>query len=82
MTLLKKLQEAVEPPTVSPEVRAAMRALEPYYKAIRSALGREFADAFEDKAVAAWGLEVDEAFALGYRTGGQLMLEALSRYSS
>ena len=81
-SLLKEIQEATKSPEASPEERAANSELAPYYDAIERALGLAFVNEFYQKNAQACGVEIDQAFARGFRLGGQLMLEMLSRYSS
>ena len=81
--LLKRLQTALEEETPpSPEYEAASRALSPYCEAIKEALGFQFADELCDRYTELWQAEAEESFARGFRAGGQLALEMLSRYSS
>ena len=81
--LLKMLQNALEEETPpSPEYEAASRALSPYYEAIKETLGLKFVDGLCDRYTELWQAEAEESFARGFRAGGQLALEMLSRYSS
>ena len=81
-SLIKEIQEATRPIAPSPEMGEKTKKLDPYYEKIKSAFGRSFVDDFCDLDAETWRLEIDEAFSRGFRTGAQLMLEVLSRYSS
>lgn len=81
--LLKLLQTTLEEEAqLSQEYQAASRALSPYYDAVKEALGFQFMDELCDRCTELRQVEVEESFARGFRAGGQLALEMLSRYSS
>ena len=82
MKILKQIQAATEPETPSAAYRAKADELTPYYRAVEAALSQGFMDDFCGKQSELARVEADEAFARGFRTGGQLMLAVLSRYSS
>ena len=81
--LLKLLQTTLEEEAqLSQKYQAASRALSPYYETVKETLGLQFADELYDRYAQLWELEIEESFARGFRAGGQLALEMLSRYSS
>lgn len=80
--MLKILRDALDEAAPSSEYEAASRALSPYYEAIKETLGLKFVDGLCDRYAELWEVELEESFARGFRAGGQLALEMLSRYSS
>ena len=81
--LLKMLQTTLEEEApLSREYRAASQALSPYYEAVRETMGLKFADELYERCTELRQVEAAESFTRGFRAGGQLALEMLSRYSS
>ena len=82
MALIQELQVFLMEGKISDAERKAKKALSPYFDRMEKQFGMAFVDEFFDRDIQAWEASVDDAFVQGFRAGGQLMLEALSKYSS
>ena len=73
--LLENLRSLTAPDQMGPEQRAAAAELEPCYERMKAAFGLDFANDVWEKQTRVNEFELAEAFARGFRLGGQLALE-------
>lgn len=72
------LDEMTDPTRMSPEVRAATKACDPYWDKVQEAFSPNFMDEMHHAVSSAWCLECEEHFARGLRLGARLMLALLT----